>query len=347
MSLQNVGTYDGGIFDGANFGLTAKSSGPINTTDAAIANGRTLLISELEKRDTKIRQPLTSTTYFRDIPLIVGEGSWVDVISSLEVDYGLTGGSESGPVSASNANDAPVIQMKLGESVYKAHQFRTYIRIGIIDAQRSNYIGRPLDQMLTNGVRLAYDKHMDANAYIGIQKYGSTGLVNNPNVIKSGVVSGNGGNTTWQQKTPEEILRDINKAITDVWEASANDLRALPNHLVIPHQQFSYIATTQLSPHADKTILSFLQENNISKVNGGNLVIGSTAWCKNAGAGNTDRMVVYVHDDEFLKIEELAGLSRLMTQPNITTATFDTLFAANISELQILYKETIQYFDGI
>ena len=55
MSFQNMGT--------TNAGVIASSAGPINNVfamDAAgVASGNAFLTSELEKRDTLIRKPLT------------------------------------------------------------------------------------------------------------------------------------------------------------------------------------------------------------------------------------------------------------------------------------------------
>ena len=36
---------------------------------------------------------------------------------------------------------------------------------------------------------MAYDKHMDANTYVGIEEYGTTGLVNNPDVTETTAAS--------------------------------------------------------------------------------------------------------------------------------------------------------------
>lgn len=70
MSFQNMGT--------TNAGVIASSAGPINNVfamDAAgVASGNAFLTSELEKRDTLIRKPLTSVTYPRDIVVQTGGG---------------------------------------------------------------------------------------------------------------------------------------------------------------------------------------------------------------------------------------------------------------------------------
>jgi hypothetical protein len=188
---------------------------------------------------------------------------------------------------------------------------------------------------------------MDANVYVGISLYGTTGLLNNPNVIASNVAVGAGGGTAWSGKTPDEILADVNRAILEGWSAAENDLSAIPNHVLLPYEQYNHIATTKVSPIAEKTILSFLIENNVAAKNGSDLFIGATQWNKSAGAGGTDRMAVYVHNDRFLAMEELVPLARTMTQPNVDALAYDSVYMANISEVEVFYHQPIVYYDGI
>lgn len=346
MSYKNVGTFDAGVF-------TPKMSGaPMNgvpTMDAAgIASGGAFLASELEKRDPIIRKPLTSFTYPRDIPIQTG-GGWVDYVSAMSVAYGITGGSGSGTVDAGGANGLPIVQASVDKGVYKTHVFAAALRVMFVDMQRSNFIGRSLDQMLQDGIRLVYDKHQDENVYKGLDKYDTTGLVNNADAVETTVAS-NGAtaaSTKWADKTPKQILKDVNDAITAVWAAAEYDESAMPNHIIIPYEQYTYILNTPVTDLATETILDYILKNNVATKNGGELVIGATKWCKGAGTSGADRMVVYCHNDRFLKMDELVPLSRVMSAPNVTNVCYDTAYMANISEVQILYPQTIQYFDGI
>jgi len=349
MRTKSVGTYDAGIIGGGSggFGVRPQSGAPVKMNDAAIANGNAFLVSELEKRDPKIREPLTSVTYPRDIPIKTG-GGWVEFISALNIDYGIAGGSGDGAVHAGGANAVPVIQANFGRDVFRTHIYSSIMRVMFVDMQRQQVTGRSLDQLLTDGIRLNYDKHMETNTYVGITKFGTTGLLNNPNVLAQNVATGAYGGTKWQDgKTPDEILTDVNSAILAGWAAAQYDLSAIPNHILLPYDQYNYIATTKVSPIAEKTILTFLLENNVATKNGGDLFIGATMWNKGAGAGGTDRMVTYVHKDRFITKEELVPLARAMTQPNISALSFDSVYMANISEVEIFYFQTINYFDGI
>ena len=158
MSFTNVGTTNAGTF------TMQSAPGAMNgvpTMDAnGIATGGAFLISELEKRDPMIRKPLTSFTYPRDIVIETG-GGWVDYVSAMAVSYAITGGATNSPVTAGGANGIPTVQASVDKGVYKAHVFAAALRVMFQDMQRSNYIGRSLDNLLQDGVRMAYDKHMD------------------------------------------------------------------------------------------------------------------------------------------------------------------------------------------
>lgn len=346
MSFQNVGNTNGGIFTmpGAKMGVGA----PMTMDAAGIASGGAFLVSELEKRDTMIREPLTSVTYPRDVPIDVG-GGWVDFVSAMSVAYGMTNGAQNGPVHAGGANNVPVVQANMDKGLFKAHTFAAALRVMFVDMAKSNFIGRSLDQLLGQGVRLAYDKHMDANVYVGMEEYGTTGLINNPDAVES-TAAGNGAtnpSTKWADKTPAQILADINAALTAAWLAAEYDGSAVPNHILLPFEQYTYIMNTPVSDLATESIMDYVMKNNIAAKNGGGLYIGATRWLKGAGTGGTDRMVVYINDRRFVKVDELVPLSRVMTSPNAAEVCYDTSYMANVSEVQLFYPNTIRYIDGI
>lgn len=343
MNFQSVGIYNAGVIGG-------KAPGPMGSLpvmDAdGIATGGAFLISELEKRDPMIRKPLTSFTYPRDIVIETG-GGWVDYVSAMAVSYGITGGATNSPVTAGGANGIPTVQASVDKGVYKAHVFAVALRVMFQDMQRANYIGRSLDNLLQDGVRLAYDKHNDANVYVGLTDYGTTGLVNNPDATETVASNGAAGTSTWATKTPEEILKDVNDALTAAWAANEYDESAIPNHILLPYEQYLYIMTTKVTDLATETIYDFLMKNNAATKAGGDLFIGATRWCKGAGTGSKDRMVVYNNDRRFVKMDELVPLARIMSQPNVANVCYDTAYMANLSEVQIFYPTSISYVDGI
>ena len=346
---QNAGTFNAGVISVPGGAPIPRTGAAIPTMDdAGIASGGAFLVSELERRDPLIRKPLTSFTYPRDIVIQAG-GGWADYASAMSVAYGITGGAGEGPVAAGGSNGVPIVQASLDKGLYKAHVFAAALRVMFVDMQKANFIGRSLDQMLTDGVRMAYDKHMDENVYRGLPAYGTTGLLNDPDATES-TVAGNGQtnpSTKWKDKTKEQILADVNTAITATWEAAEYDESAVPNHILLPYEQYSYILTTMVTDLAGESILDYLLKNNIAAKNGGSLFIGATRWCKGAGTGGTDRMAVYVNHERYLKLDELVPLSRVMSAPNVANVCYDTAYMANISQVQLLYPQTMTYWDGI
>lgn len=344
MSFTNVGTTNAGVF-------TASAGGAMTavpTMDAGgIQTGGAFLVSELEKRDPMIRKPLTSFTYPRDIVIQSG-GGWVDYVSAMSVAYGLTGGAGASPVTAGGSNGIPIVQASVDKGVFKAHTFAAALRVMWQDMQRANYIGRSLDNLLQDGVRMAYDKHMDQNTYVGVEEYKTTGLVNHPDATETtAAATGTSSGTAWSTKTPDQILNDVNTALLTVWAANGYDLSAIPNHILLPYEQYNYIMTTKVTDLATETIYDFLMKNNVAAKNGGDLFIGATAWCKGAGTGSSDRMVVYVNQERFVKEDELVPLARIMSQPNVENVCYDTAYMANISEVQLFYPTSILYMDKI
>jgi len=344
---QNTGTFNAGVFSTGKASTPGPMSGVPVMDEAGIASGGAFLVSELEKRDPLIRKPLTSVTYPRDIVVKVG-GGWVDFTSAMSVAYGITGGSGDSPITAGGANGVPIVQASMDKGLYKAHVFAAALRVMFVDMQKANFIGRSLDQLLSDGVRTTYDKHMDENVYRGFAAYGTTGLVNDPDAVETTVpANGTGGATKWSAKTKEQILADINKALTDTWAAAEYDESAMPNHILLPYEQYTYLLNTPVTELATETLMDFILKNNVAAKNGGSLFIGATRWCKGAGTGGADRMVVYVNHERFLQMEELVPLSRIMSAPVPTNVCYDTAYMANISQVQMLYPQTVTYWDGI
>ena len=331
-NFQNVGTFDLNTMQGG--------SKPFAMDAAGIASGQAFLTGELEKRDMLVRTPLTSFTYTRDIPIRVG-GGWAEYVSAMNVGYGITGGSGDNLIQAASVDGIPLVQANFGKDLWKTHIISAGTRIFWVDMQRGNMTGRNLDTLLRDGLRMTYDKHMDENTYVGFARYGTTGLINNADVTVTSAAK------TIKTATPDEALDIINTAILDTWETAGYDLDAIPNHIIMPYEQFNYIATTRIGQLAEKTILTFLLENNVAKQNGSDLFIGATAWCKGAGAGNTDRMVVYCNKERYIAMDELVPLTRAMTTPNAERFSYDTAYAGNVSEVEVFYNQTITYVDGI
>lgn len=338
-----------GISFGGNNNIQMLSDGSLGSgrvLDAAgISTGMAFLEGELEKRDPKIREPLTSVTWPRDIVAESG-GGWVDFTSTLNVDYATSGGNDNSLVGG--ATDViSLVQANINKDVYKVFTWAQGMKIPFVDSQKFQTIGRSIDSILDRGVRLNYNKSVDQLVYRGFTSVGFTGLVNDANIVRSTAPNGAAGSPLWQNKTVDEILWDVNKTLTEAWAASEYDESAIPNHLLLPPDKYAYIVSTRIGTSGDENILDYLLRNNLATNRGGNLYIAPCRWCSGTGTGNTDRMVAYVNDRDKVYFDLPVPLTRAMTQPVALQFAYITIYAAQMGQVKWLYYQPARYMDGI
>ena len=120
--MPNIVSSNGGVSFGTNdnvrmFTDSSLGSG-IRTMDAAgISTGMAFLEGELEKRDPKVREPLTSVTWPRDIVAETG-GGWVDFTSAMNVDYA-TSGANDGSLVGGATDVISLVQANVNKDIYK------------------------------------------------------------------------------------------------------------------------------------------------------------------------------------------------------------------------------------
>ena len=303
----------------------------------------TFLMKELEKVDETILEPLSATEWPRDMPVITG-GGLLENISSIDVTYASTGGGDDN-LFFDAANDIPVIQADMSKSVARCFNFAEYMAISVMDREKMMGIGRDPETFLNKGIRLHCDKLIDRNVYQGFEKVNSTGLVNNPAIARISAATAAGGGTRWSQKTADEILNDINSAISALWKDNDCSPDALPNHILIPVEQFGALVTRKVSDDSERSILTYVLENNIATQQGGELIISPCKWCSRAGSSRSDRMVVYCNHIDRICFNLTQPLRRMETE--YSDMRYKIPYIAQFSEVRFLYPSTVRYMDAI
>ena len=309
------------------------------------STGLVFLAGELEKQDPRLLEPLSSITAPRDIDMIAG-GGWTSITSNVFVDYA-TSGSDEDSIIGSETNNIPVSQANISKDVFKVHTFAEVLRVPLFDELKLQQIGRSLSQILDTGIRLQHSKMIDRNVYVGVSKTGTQGLINNSLVTAANAKTGASASRLWINKTPTEIMNDINQLLTDTVIASEYDLSGMANRILIDWPNYSYIVNTPVTIAGSESILSYLLKNNIATKQGRPLEIFPSRWCTAAGVGGTQRMVAYVKEANKVNVDLTVPLSRVMTAPNTTSASYETIFASQFSQVKFLYYQCAGYSDGI
>ena len=303
----------------------------------------TFLMQELEKIDSEILEPLSGTDWPRDMPVITG-GGLIESVASIDVTYASTGRDDDN-LFYDAANDIPVIQADLSKQVARTFNFAEYMAFNVMEKEKMMSVDRDPETFLNKGIRLHCDKVLDRNVYVGFRKVGSTGLLNNPDVTRSSAWTGAGGQTVWRSKTADEILEDINAALSAVWTANDCSSDGMPDHILVPVEQFGMLVTRKVSEDSERSILTYVLENNIATQQGKQLVISPCKWCSAIGSNYSDRMVVYMNQPDRICFNLTQPLRRMETE--YAEMRIKIPYIAQFSEVRFLYPSTVRYTDGI
>ena len=215
---------------------------PINRLHAN--DSYVFLMKQLEKVDEKILEPLAGTDWPRDIPVITG-GGLMESIATIDVTYASSGRAEDSLIFDS-ANDIPVMQADMSKSVARTFNFAEYMSFSTLEKEKMRQVGMDPETFLNKGIRLHCDKTIDQNVYKGFPKIGSTGLLNSAGIARISAGSSAASSTKWEDKTADEILEDINTILYQVWQSCDCSSDALPNHILIPVEQFGMLVSRKV-----------------------------------------------------------------------------------------------------
>lgn len=153
-----------------------------------------------------------------------------------------------------------------------------------------------LAQDLGETMREACDNLIEQTTFFGDPAVGFRGFLNYDGITVTNAASNGAGtpSTKWEDKTPRQIVDDVNNAITKVWKDSKGLF--LPNIVFLPMAQYALLANLPFELNASvafSSALTYLKTNNLyTNRRGGELEIVPLRYLAGAGATGTDRMVV-------------------------------------------------------
>lgn len=348
MPIDQNGNQRGRVLDHAyrtHDGLTVDSTGAF-------------LVGELERLDQTLNMPLAAVTWSRDIDLRE-DVSLADEVSSYTLstfasagNLGTGHGIRTGKAWIGKSTDQiGGVSVDIGKFPNPLTPWALEIKFSILELESAAKLGRPIDDQKYEGLKLKHQMDVDEMVYAGDAGLAVGGMVNNSGVSNvSNVPNGALASPLWSNKTPAEILADVNNMITSVWAASA--WAVMPNRILLPPTQYGYISTQTISTAGNISILKYIMENNVLKASGkGDLEFAPAKWSVGAGAGGSlgtpgtvDRMMCYTKDKKYLRYP--------MTLLQRTPVQYDSLYHKStyyckLGVVEVPYPETIGYRDGL
>jgi hypothetical protein len=207
--------------------------------------------------------------------------------------------------------------------------------------------GTNLSSERAEAARRAYEEFVDDKALRGDTTKGWTGLINDANVtVVSAPGSGTGGSAAWANKTSDQILLDVNNALSGIYSTSLTVEMA--DTILLPVDVHSLLATKRLDSQSPITVMQFLQQYNVYTAQTGQpLTIRAVRGLENAGTGgDKGRMVVYRRDPRVLKMH-IPMPHRFLPVWQRGPITFDVPGIFRLGGLEIRRPAAVRYVDGI
>jgi hypothetical protein len=309
------------------------------------------LNGELERLDQTLHDPLVSVTWSRDIDLREDVTVADEVSSFTNSTYAASGGVNPNGKNwiGKDTNAITGISLDIGKTTHPLFLWGSELKYTIPELESAMKLGRPVDQQKYRGMALKHQMDIDEMVYIGDTLLNFPGLCNSSLITPYNVAVGGSGFTQWTKKTPDEILADVNQLLTTVWAAAG--WAVIPDRLLLPPAQYSYLVSQKVSNAGNVSILKFLQDNNLVMQNGGSLRILPLKWLIGLGAGGTqgqlntvDRMIAYSKDRERVRFP----MTLLMRTPLQYQSIYHlTTYFGRLGVVEFVYPETVGYADAI
>lgn len=244
-----------------------------------------------------------------------------------------------------SAFDMPYASTNMSQGTRNFHLAAIGYEWNTQELQLAAKLGRSLSSDKAQAAVLSADRFiygiaMTGKTPRGESEKGWTGFTNNGSAPSAQVANdGTGSSRLWSAKTPDQILRDINDALTAV-ETGTGETH-IANTLVLPTSSYNYIATTRVG-QGDGTILAFLQANNVA---GEALTILKSRELETAGTGSSKRMIAYDNNPQVLKFM-LPGAHQFLPAFQKSSLVYEVGGLMNVGGCDVRLPKAIVYRDS-
>lgn len=213
---------------------------------------------------------------------------------------------------------------------------------------QAQMLGVNLSTDRAEAARRAYEEFLDDKLINGDAAINWDGLLDFTGVTASTAAEDATLTTTlWSGKTGDEVIADINDALSGVWTASKQI--ELADTVLLPPSEFARLATRPRAADgaSDMSILDWLTKYNVYTMQTGQpLMVRAVRGLEDVGDGGSGRMVVYRRDPQVLKAH-LPMPHRFLPVWQTGPITYDVPGIFRFGGLEIRRTGAVRYVDGI
>jgi hypothetical protein len=200
------------------------------------------------------------------------------------------------------AKDVPLADINMAKVDKTFEMAAIGYQYNMEEVGKAAFLNIPLSNQRAMAARFAYSQFMYNLALFGNTEKNYGGLVNYSGVTAANVPNdGTGSSRLWADKTPAQIVRDINLGLTGIYTDSLTVEMA--DTILLPIDAMLYLGQTPYSSTTMETVMSFVQKTNVYTLTTGRpLTIRGVRGLENAGSGGTGRMVTYKNDPAIVRL---------------------------------------------
>ncbi len=204
--------------------------------------------------------------------------------------------------------------------------------------------GTNLTTERADAARFAYEQFVDNVAFLGEDDKGWEGLINNTTVTRVDAAGLNAGARLWSAKTADDMITDVNAALTGIYTGSSTVEMA--DTILLPPAALIALSTARLS-NTSENALSYLMKYNVYTLQTGQaLTIRAVLACTYAGTAGVGRMVAYKKDPRVIKMH-IPMVHRFLPIWQTGPMVFDIPGIFRLGPVEIRRPGAVRYVDGI
>lgn len=236
------------------------------------------------------------------------------------------------------ATDFPRVDTYGYEKTAKVRALGDSYGYSIPEIRRAALNGTPLEQRRANMAARGIAELVDKLAWHGDKDYGIQGFLDYPGITEITVNNGASGHKTFASKTSHEIVETIGDGITAINESTDNQEN--PDTLALPTAQYNLIARMPMGPEGTQTVLEYIKKAypQLTRIE----PIGDL---KGAGAGGTDRFMLYEYNPEKLDFQIPQPYEQFPPQQD--GLEFVVLCHEEVGGVIVYFPMSVAFGDGI
>lgn len=196
-----------------------------------------------------------------------------------------------------------------------------------------------------SAARRAYEEFVDNIALRGATSKNMLGLINsNLPTATTAPADGTAGATTFASKTNDQVIRDINSALTGI--ASSTNWMQYADTVLLPPGVLVALAG-RIIQYTSITLLDWIKTYNVLTVQTGRpITIAGVRGLETAGTGGISRMVAYRRDPQVLKMW-IPMPHKFLPVWQRGPLVFDVPGIFRLGGVEIRLPAAVRYLDGI